>query len=69
MRREIMRHSYSGIIYLGFGAWVWSYAPHEVTNGGRILVGMAIGQFVVGLLSFWNRRKRYPSALYLRDEG
>lgn len=69
MRREIMRHSYSGIIFLGVGASIWSYAPHEVTNGGRILVGMAISQFVVVLLSVWNRRKRYPSALYLRDES
>ena len=69
LRREIMRHSYLGVIYLGVGAWIWSYAPHEVTNGGRILVGMAIGQFVGVLLSLWNRRKRYPSTLHLRDEG
>ena len=69
MRREIIRRSYSSILYLAFGVWLWSYAPHEVTNGGRVLVGIALGQITGVLLVFWNRRKRYPSTLYLRDEG
>ena len=69
LRRAIMRQSYSAIFFLVFGILLWTYAPHEVTNGGRLLVGMAIGQVAGVLLSFWNRRKRYPSTLYLRDEG
>ena len=69
LRSAIMRQSYSAVIFLVFGIWLWTYAPHEVTNGGRVLVSIAVGQYVGVLLSYWNRRKRYPSTLDLDDES
>ena len=66
--KAIMRQFLLTFIYLVFGVFIWTYAPHEVTNGGRILVGMAVGQYVGIMLAFWNRRKRYPNSLDLHDE-